>query len=327
MGDLAFFGGFYIPGAGATVDYPDGSVNTQFIGALTVLGSGGMFTSFTNDRLKAWSAYYATEIGCAIQVSEFVSWALGVRYIVAQNEIKAGATFIDAWSNEHEYKLRYDTDADGFGGIIGLNISPTQNLNIGLRYETEVKLNFETDLKRNDFPEEFGLVDCTKKSRRDFPAMLGVGAEYRLSPTLTTEVDFNFYFQKGANWGKFDDGSDISDHAGNCWSLGGTFGYQVNDEFLVSIGTIYTKFDWNDIDAYYQEIGAFEVLYTDNWHIGTGFAWEFKENVTFNFAVGQTIWKDKTIEYVQAANNGLTPVDVKTENSTTTVAFGFDLAF
>ncbi len=324
---LAFFGGVYIPGGGATADYPDGSVNTQFIGATTVMGSSGMFTAFKDDHLKASSIYLASEAGVACQLDEMVSFALAVRYINASNEVKAGATFIDAYGNDTVWKLKYDTDADGFGCVIGMNVSPTQDLNIGLRYESRVKLDFETDLKENDFPEEFGLADYKEKNRRDFPAMFGIGAEYRLSPEFTTEMDFNWYFQKQANWGKFDDGTDVSDQAGDVWSLGGTFAYQVNDAFLVSIGTIYTKFEWDNIAAYYQEIGAFEVLYTDNWHIGTGFAWKIKQGVTFNFAVGQTIWDDKTIEYLQAANNGLPPVDVQTENSTTTVAFGFDLAF
>ncbi len=326
-GDFAIFGGIYVPGGGATADYPNGSVNTQFIGAMTVMGSSGMFTAFKDDYLEASSIYLTSEVGAAYRFNDKISLALAVRYISAENEVKAGATFIDAGANDHRWKLRYDTDADGFGGVVGMNMSPTPELNIGLRYESRVKLDFKTDLKQNDFPEEFGLADYREKNRRDFPAMFGIGAEYRLSPKLSTELDFNWYFQEDANWGKFDDGSDISDHAGDCWSLGGTFAYQVNETFLVSIGTIYTKFEWNDIAAYYQEIGAFEVLYTDNWHIGTGFAWKIKENVTFNFAVGQTIWEDKTIAYLQAENNGLPPVDVKTENATTTVAFGFDLAF
>jgi long-chain fatty acid transport protein len=325
--DFAIFGGYYIPGGGATVDYPNGSVNTRFIGAMTVLGSGGMFSAFNNDYLEATSIYLTSEIGAAYRVNDRISLAVALRYIRAENEVKAGATMIDVWGNEHDWKLKYDTDADGLGGVVGINISPRQDVNIGLRYETRVKLEFETDLKQNDFPEEFDLADYNEKNRRDFPAMFGIGVEYRLSPKLTTEMDFNWYFQEGADWGKFADGSDISEQAGDCWSLGGTFGYQINEAFLVSIGTIYTKFEWNDIDAYYQEIGAFEVLYTDNWHFGTGFAWKINENVTFNFALGQTIWEDKTIEYVQAANNGLPPVDVRTENSTTTVALGFDLAF
>jgi len=326
-GKWAIFGGFYIPGGGATADYPNGSINTQFIGAMTVLGSGGMFTGFNNDFLEASSVYYTTEIGAAYQCNDKISMAVGLRYINAQNEVKAGAKFTDVGGNEHDMRLRYDTDADGVGGIFGMNISATDNLNIGMRYETRVVLNFHTDVKTNDFPDEFELVECYEKNRRDFPGMLGIGAEYRLSPQLTTEVDFNWYLQKDADWGQTSDGKDLSNLAGDCWSLGGTFAYQVNEEFLVSIGTIYTKFEWGDIDAYYEEIGAFEVLYTDNWHLGTGFAWKIDDGVTFNFAIGQTIWDDKTIEYVQAANNGLPAVEVETENATTTVAFGFDLAF
>jgi len=208
-----------------------------------------------------------------------------------------------------------------------MNIAASEDLNIGLRYESRVVLNFHTDVKQNDFPKEFELIECYEKNRRDFPAMFGIGAEYRLSPNLTTEVDFNWYFQEDADWGKASTGEDLSDLAGDCWSLGGTFGYQVTDSFLLSIGTIYTKFEWNDMARYYEEIGAFEVLYTDNWHIGTGFAWEFQKGVKFNFAIGQTIWDDETIEYVRAADNGFSPVMVKTENSTTTIACGFDMAF
>jgi len=326
-GDLSLFGGFYIPGGGSTADYPNGSINTEFIGAMTTMGSSGMFTGFTNDYLDASSMYYTTEIGAAYRFTEFISLAAGMRYIYAENEIKAGATFTDAYAGEHEWKLRYDTDADGVGGVFGMNLSPNKDVNIGLRYETRVVLDFETDLKRNDFPAEFGLADYKDKNRRDFPAMFGIGIEYRLSPEWTTEFDYNMYFQEDADWGKASTGEDLSQLAGECWSLGGTVGYQVNDRFKVSLGTIYTKFEWNDMDRYYETIGAFETLYTDNWHLGTGFAWEFKDGVTFNFAVGRTFWEDETINYLTATDNGLPPVSVDTENATTIVALGFDLAF
>jgi long-chain fatty acid transport protein len=326
-GDLSLFGGFYIPGGGSTADYPDGSINTQFIGAVTTMNSSGMFTGFKNDYLDASSIYYTTEIGAAYRFTEMISLAVGLRYMVVENEIKAGATFTDAYAGDHEWKLRYDTDADGVGGIFGINLSPHSDINIGMRYETRVPLDFETDLKRNDFPSEFGLADYREKNRRDFPAMLGIGVEYRFSPKWTAEVDYNLYFQEGANWGKTSTGEELSDMAGNCWGLGGTTAYQVNDQLKVSIGTIYTKFEWDDMARYYETIGAFETLYTNNWHVGTGFAWEFKDGVTLNVALGRTFWEDETIDYLTATDNGLAPVSVDTENATTIVALGLDLAF
>lgn len=326
-GNLSLFGGFYIPGGGSTADYPNGSINTEFIAAMTTMGSSGMFTGFSNDYLEASSIYYTTEAGAAYRCSEFVSLAAAIRYIYAENEIKAGATFTDAYGGDHPWKLRYDTDADGVGGIIGMNLSPHPDVNIGLRYETRVVLDFETDLKQNDFPAEFGLVDYRETNRRDFPAMFGIGLEYRLTPKWTAEMDYNLYFQSDADWGKTAAGEDLATLAGDCWAVGGTTAYQVTDCFKVSCGAIYTKFEWKDMDRYYQTIGAFETLYTDNWHLGAGFAWEMRQGVTFNVALGRTIWEDEPIDYVTAADNGFQAVRVDTENATTIVALGVDLAF
>ncbi len=327
--DFGFFGGIYIPGGGATVDFPQGSINTKFIGAMTVMQSSGMITSFTDDYLEASSIYFAIEAGVAYKINEMVSTAFALRYINAENEVKAGATFLNGTTEipgMNPAKLDYTTDADGVGFILGFNLSPLEKLNIGMRYESEVELDFKTDLNRNDFDPAFDLADYNEKNRRDFPAMFGIGGEYRLNDKLTAEADFNWYFQKQADWGKSSTGKDLSDLAGDCWSMGGTVGYQLNDKLLLSVGTLYTKFEWDDIDAYYETIGAFEALYTDNWHIGAGFAYSIHKNIKLNFALGRTIWDDETIEYVQAANNGLPAVQCDTENATTTIAFGIDIS-
>lgn len=327
--NLGFFGGIYIPGGGATIDFPQGSINTKFIGAMTVMQSSGMITSFTDDYLEASSIYFAIETGVAYKINEMVSTAFALRYINAENEVKAGATFLNGATEipgMNPAKLDYTTDADGVGFILGFNLSPLEKLNIGMRYESEVELDFKTDLNRNDFDPAFDLADYNEKNRRDFPAMFGIGGEYRLNDQLTAEADFNWYFQKQADWGKSSTGKDLSDLAGDCWSMGGTVGYQLNDKLLLSVGTLYTKFEWGDIDDYYETIGAFEALYTDNWHFGAGFAYSIHENIKLNFALGRTIWDDETIEYVQAANNGLPVVQCDTENATTTIAFGIDIS-
>ncbi len=324
--NFGFFGGIYVPGGGATVDFPDGSINTKFIGAMTIMQSGGMVTSFTDDYLEASSIYLAMEAGAAYKINEMISTAFALRYIDATNKVKAGATLSSGPIEIGDYKLNYSTDADGVGFILGFNIVPTEKLNIGLRYESEVKLDFKTDLNRNDFDAAFGLADYNEKNRRDFPAMFGIGSEYKINDKLTAEADFNWYFQKQADWGKSSTGKNLSDLAGDCWSMGGTMAYQLNDKLLLSAGTIYTKFEWNDIDDYYETIGAFEALYTDNWHLGAGFAYNIKDNIKLNFALGRTIWDDANIEYVQAANNGIPSVQVDTENATTIIAFGIDIS-
>ncbi len=321
------FGGIYIPGGGAVVKYPHGSVNTKFIGALTLLNSGGLLTGFSNDYLEASSLYLTSTLGGAYAINDKISLAAGLRYISAKNETEASAVFTDALGGSHLYKLDTEDTATGFGGVLGLNIKPDEKLNIGLRYESRIPLTFATEVNRNDFPAELGLAEYKGRNRRDFPAAFGVGAAYQLTPKLIGEADFTYYLQQQANWGYTADGRSIADMAGDCWGLGGGLAYQLTEKLQLSTGVLYTKFQWDDIDAYYQTMGAFETLYSDNWNLSVGCAYELRKGLKLNLGAAYTIWNDEPINYSLAAENGLGNVRVDTNNSTLTLAVGFDAAF
>lgn len=325
--DWALFGGVYIPGGGAVADFPNGSVNTKFIGAMTVLNSGGLLTGFSDDSLKASSIYLTSTLGGAYAIDDSLSIALGVRYISASNESEADAVFTDALGGRHHYKLDTEDTASGFGGIIGLNYRLNEKMNIGMRYETRVSLTFETEVNRNDFPKEFGLAEYKGRSKRDFPAAAGIGLSYQLTPELTGAADVTYYFQKNADWGYTDNGRDIADLAGDCWGAGVGLAYQLTESLEVSTGALFTKFDWRDLDAYYQSLGAFEVLYTDNWNFSLGCAYKIREGLKLNLGVAYTLWDDQNVQYRLAAANGFQAAEVSTENSTVTLAVGFDAAF
>ncbi|MFZ5573418.1 MAG: OmpP1/FadL family transporter [Thermodesulfobacteriota bacterium] len=323
----AIFGGIYIPGGGAVADYPNGSVNTKFIGSMTLLNSGGRLTGFSNDSLEASSLYLTSTIGGAYAVSDKISVAVGIRYISARNETEAGAVFTDALGGSHEYRLDTEDTASGFGGIFGLNIQPVEKLNIGMRYESSVPLTFETEVNCNDFPQELGLAEYKDRNRRDFPGAFGVGAAYQMTPKLTGEVDFTYYLQQQANWGYTDDGESVADMAGDCWGLGAGLAYQLTEKLQLSTGALFTKFEWDDIHGYYQTPGAFETLYSDNWNLGIGCAYEIRKGLKLNLGAAYTLWEDETIAYSLAAENGLGDVQVDTHNSTLTLAIGIDAAF
>jgi long-subunit fatty acid transport protein len=77
------------------------------------------------------------------------------------------------------------------------------------------------------------------------------------------------------------------------------------------------------MDAYYEaNLGSYEVLYTDNWHIGCGIAYTFKNNVTLNLALARTIWDDADL-----TNSQLPGVKIKTNNETTIIALGVNVGF
>ncbi|HNQ86591.1 MAG TPA: outer membrane beta-barrel protein [Deltaproteobacteria bacterium] len=318
----SLFAGVHIPGGGATLDYPDGSYTTRLIGA-GLIGPGGpyegVYTAITNESLEAESLYLAATLGGAYKVTDKVSVAVGIRYIDARNTIDGKLTMSGGVAGEAtpDVPLRVDVDQDanGWGGILGVQVAPTDKLNLTMRYETTVKLDFEDDVNTDDI----GLYLDGEKNRRDFPAMIGLGASYQLDPKLRCEVDFNWFFQKSADWGENDDGSDNSNDAGDVWSIGAAAAYQATTELEVSAGFLYTKHDWADLDAYYNNnLGAVEVLYSTNVNLSTGFAYKITPDVKLNCGVSYTFWDDEDIN---------TPIGVvSTENDTFLIGLGVDVA-
>lgn len=302
--DWALFGGYYIAGGGATVDYPDGSADTDIFTA--GIGSGRFF--------KATSIYNTFTFGGAYKINDTISAALGARYLSVKNNIKFGLTVFGSPFTED-----FDQKGDGFGGVAGLNINITPEINLGMQYQTQVKL----DLKITENIDGLGQIDDGEKSRRDLPAVLGLGLGYDITKELYAEVNYSYWFQKNADWGKAGNGKDVSKMAGDAQSAGITVSYKIIPELLISAGTVYTDFLWKDINGYYEaSLGSYEVLYTDNVQFSCGLSYTVIDNVVVNLGVSRTIWKDQNL-----TNSQIPGVKIKTENRTTVVALGLKVSF
>ena len=278
-GKWAIFGGIYIPGGGATADYPDGSLTTALIAkqmsfspAPAPFPEGTLYRDIypiTKDQsLKASSYYLAFSLGGAYAINDMFSVSLAGRYLTCKNTTKAGMTLSGSdFLPDQPLKISTEDNADGFGGIIGLNIKPDEKWNIGLHYETAVKLDFKTKVKKDDLGE---FTDGAK-NRRDLASNLNFGASYKITKKLTAEADYSYYFQKAANWGtsgvlKSNIDSTYkkwSDMAGNCYTAGAALLYDVNDKLVVSCGTVFTKFLYKDKEGYFTALGAYEAPKND----------------------------------------------------------------
>ena len=152
-----------------------------------------------------------------------------------------------------------------------------------------------------------------------------MGLGYDISDKLYAEVNYSYWFQENCNWGKDSTtGKDISKMAGDAQSAGITVSYRFLPELLVSAGTTYTDFKWNDMNGYYQaNLGSYEVLYTDNWHLGCGVAYTVVKDVVLNLSLARTIWEDKDLTNTELG----APITIKTQNSTTIIAVGVDAKF
>jgi len=331
--------GIYVPGGGATANYPNGSLTTELISLQTLFAyaqQGADYTTAINQSLKASSYYLAFALGGAYAINDILSVSLGARYLTCRNLTKAGTTLSGSAFGLPDAPLQVDTrdNATGIGGIIGLNVKPNDKWNIGLHYETAVKLDFKTKINKDDL----GFAVDGDLNRRDLPANFNAGVSYKLTPALMAEVDFNYYFQKAADWSDtYLPGEEVktkwADMAGNCYTTGAALLYDVNKKLQVSAGTSWTKFLYNNKEGYYTGLGSFEVLKNDNLTLNFGGAYRVCSHARFNLAFGTTLWKDQSIKSLQieglaaATGNPFTDPMVATQDNAMFIAIGFDIDF
>ncbi len=299
--------GIYISGGGASVNYPDGSINTTLL-ALAMSPANQV----TAQSLEASSYYLTVPLNFSYKLSDAFSFSLGGRFVKGINHTEAALDYTQV-----VYNVDYKTNATGLGGIIGVDYKPCDKLNIAVHYETKVKLEFEAKDNKGNYQLE---PDGTK-SNRDLPAVLYTGVSYELTNKLTAEADFNYYFQKGADWGEITDNVDASDVAGNCYTANLGFNYELNQKLEVSAGCSYTRFMYDNMELYYTKLGLYEALKYNNLNIGLGAGYDITDKIQIDLGLGRTFWKDKTINSL----SGGIPVNVTDKGYV--LAIGVDLKF
>jgi long-chain fatty acid transport protein len=230
----AAYGAFHITGGGGKLDYDDGVVDIN----------EGIGLDFWEPSGTVKSIYYTGALGGVFAINDVFAVAAGGRIIYGIQEIKVdtanpvighpvlgdlGTEIID----------NRDT-ATGYGGVFGLNIAiPVMETNIGIRYETKVKLDWEADTTGGALGSQF---DNT--GRKDLPAMLALGASIKPLPFLRTEASFNYYFNKGADW------QGLEDNVENGWEIGAMGEFAFIPGVKGSLGVLYVD-PGADEDSYF----------------------------------------------------------------------------
>jgi long-chain fatty acid transport protein len=323
---IAVYGGYYIAGGGATADYPTGSITTDLIGMMALMQAQGAYQSTKEQYLEASSAYSTFFTGIAITPITKLSVAVSARFITAKNTTKAGVTMFSSPLELPDAPLALNSEetATGVGFVLSANYTLSKNITVSSRYETNVELDFKT----NTLTDDLGVTVDGSKSRRDLPAVLAFGTQIKLSEKVTVMADYNYYFQKGADWGTMNitgEEMEWSKLAGDASLYGLSFEYKITNKLSASLGTVYTAFDYPEKDLYFTKPGAFETVIDDNISINTGIKYAITDRFAVNAGLMQNIWA-KDVK-VKALNAYPLDVDVTTNNSMTTVALGINMNF
>jgi long-chain fatty acid transport protein len=191
----------------------------------------------------------------------------------------------------------------GITPILNVNISPTKNLNIGIKYEFATKLDLKNKTKK-DFLTGFTALGVPitmfpngKMTRNDMPATLAVGVDYKLSSSLKLALGSNYFFDKTADYGHTHQAdsetppahiknSDII--ANNGFDIEGGLEYNISDKLLVSGGYIWAN---KGVNKKYQS-DITHMLGSQTF--GAGGAYSINDKVQINLGVSYTIYKKDT---------------------------------
>jgi long-chain fatty acid transport protein len=228
----------------------------------------------------------------------------------------------------------------GITPIFSVNISPSENLNIAVKYEMATTLEL-----KNKTTSDF-LIGYTSTGtpitmfpngatlRNDMPAMLALGLDYKISESLRLSIGSNYYFDKSADYGhKVDNdlnsstptvpiaNSEIIDDNGLSFQFG--LQYNISEKFLVSGGYVWANQGVNDL---YQSDLTYG-LGTQTF--GLGGAYSVNEKIQINLGAGYTLYKEdsKTVDHIFSGNNTNIPATETYNKNTMMVGIGVDFRF
>ena len=269
-----------IPGGGGMVDFAEGSQTTYDMARMIIALSGGFFDTIDSMELEAESVYKGYTLGGAFEINNMISVSAGLRYVDAFRNIDGTAT-VSGLAPATSYNVDVETEASGWGGFLGVNIAPMDELNIGVRFETNTKLDFETDLKNDDTGGLAGYVDGDKE-REDLPGLLAIGASYKITPEFKLGCSYTYYLEKSATWeGRLKD-------AGNSWDFALGADYAFTPALRASLGFMMTRvsIDSEDLLSEAPELDANT--------IAAGVAWNAMEQLTLNFGIIKVMYDSET---------------------------------
>ena len=305
----AGFFGLDVPVGGGKVHYKDGNFTSfsvgQMVAQLTRL-------PLTSHFVEAESMGIAFTLGGAYQITDMISASLGVRYIDASAEMAGGAVNGPLTSN-----IEFEAEADGWGGIIGLDITPNDKMNIGIKYATKTDLEYEYEVKEGaPILGAIGILDGDMKND-DLPAELALGYSYQVTPEFRGEVGFNYYFNTDADLGGTTLRDGLEDRIDDSWEVGIGGEYAISEALKFSLGYLYTSIgvDPEDSSKFLPDLDAHT--------LGAGVQWMAMPQLAVNFAFGNVFYDG---DGYTDTSLGM-PIEVEFEKNIPFVAAGIQYSF
>ncbi|MCI6152144.1 MAG: outer membrane protein transport protein [Fusobacterium perfoetens] len=272
-----------------------------------------MNTLLENTNLKGSNQYAQMTFGKAWNVNEKLSMSLGLRAVYGLRTLEA-STYgknikIQTPAGEIQSPLTgayasidSERTAFGFGGQVGLNYAATDRLNIGFRYDSRVKLDFKTEATYGKNGNGQLIIDNLLgiypvyadglKTRRDLPALMALGASYKVTDDWTTFIGGNYYFNKDAKMDRVGKDPGRYDYD-NGWEISLGSEYKLNEKVSWLVG-----FNYADTGAKGTTYAATEYA-IDSIMVGTGFKIQQNETTEWTIAYNHYFYDSTTFNGIK----------------------------
>jgi long-subunit fatty acid transport protein len=218
--------------------------------------------------------------------------------------------------------INVDASQSGTGitPILSANFSPSDNLDIAVKYEFKTELHMKTKVVNG---EGGGVFVDGQTLIADMPAMLSFGVDYRPVKKLLLSASFDEYFDKNVDY----DGSEtlnINEIDKNFVEYGLGAEYSLTEKLRISAGWAHTE---TGVNLNYQGDQSFS---TNTDSFGAGFGYRITPMIDLNLAGQYTFYNDGKKPYDPRLSFDTTSPTVFTETYkkvTWMVALGLDFYF
>ena len=338
--ERAIFWTFGAIGGGGDLEYKDGvagiAVVPDILAGLTITNAKDMGSSAEGTNM-----YVQNTLGRAWMINDKLSMSIAARAVVGMRNLKGDLNVSTPSIGELHAKIDSERTAWGFGGQIGFNYRASDRLNLALRYDTRVKMNFKASGSENKanlnalglgelgFSDFYPEYEPGVKYRRDLPAILAAGASYKVTDRWTMALSGNYYFNKDAKMDKTK-GSTILATLGSKH-----FEPEYDNGWEIAVGTEYKLTDkWTWIGSInYADTGAKKNSYDDIEYalnsimVGTGLKYKPNDTMEWVATVSHFFYDGKTGNYVEKYPGKTQIVEQKYDKSISAVGLGFTKKF
>ena len=338
--DSALFWTFGGIAGGGDLKYKDGVPGTAVISDIVNNNPllSGMVGKITTEKSSAEgkNIYAQTTLGKTWKVDDKLSLSVAGRVVYGVRKLKGdiqieGSQFLDK-HDQNRATLDSERTAWGYGAQFGINYKATEKLNLAMRYDSRVKMNFKAkaserkvelsklsnsilpDLGFSTFYPEY--ADGVK-SRRDLPAILAAGMSYKVTDNWTVALSGNYYFNKDAKMDRIKQESILGSKVveaeyDNGWELAVGTEYRLSSKWAV-LGSIN-----------YADTGAKVSSYDDVEYalnsvtLGTGLKYNPDETTEWVFTVAHFFYDSEEGHYTEkyAKLNEKLPANMRINNPT-----------